>query len=240
MAVVIQDGSASFRDKAMGWAGCPIDTTGLELAHFFGGSLDSSLRNFSYGKADSVAVGAPTPRTNSVALQGRVNYLQTGMADASEVTLVVAFKPVEAVDAIVAGNLVSTTGGTGRKLAIAYGSQMLVSGFRGTESNASGPLLPTALTVGTPVCLALRNTIGSAAEITLSNLTSGEVAKLLNPGTPSLGSPIRVGSAYIPTGYSGKTEVYAVLGFSRRISDTELAKLYAWLKSYCARRSITI
>lgn len=57
MAVVIKDGNGSFRNKAIGWIGCPIDTTGLEIAHFFGGTLENSLRNFAFDRANSSALG---------------------------------------------------------------------------------------------------------------------------------------------------------------------------------------
>jgi hypothetical protein len=240
MTVVIKDNNGSFRDKALGWAGCPIDTTGLEIAHFFGGTLDNSLRNFSYGKPVSAGVGVPTINPNSVSLKGATNYVQSAMADANEMTLLVAFKPVEAVASIPVGNLVSTTDGTTRKVAIAYSSNMLVSAFRGTDTNGAGATTPTALVVGAPVCLALRNSIGAGADVILNNLTKGEVGKQANLGTPSLGSPMRIGGGYNSASYVGKTEVYAVLGFNRKLTDVELATLYAWLKAYCARRSIVI
>ena len=240
MTVVIKDNHGSFREKALGWAGCPIDTAGLEIAHFFGGTIESSLRNFSHGKVNATAIGAPTVNANSVSLQGGTTLIQTSMADTNELTLVVAFKPLEAVDTIVAGNLTSPSGGATRRVAIAYSPPMLVTGFRGTDANASGAATLTALVVGTPLCLALRNVVGASPEVTLNNLTRGEVGKMANPGAPALGSPIRIGGGYNIAGYAGKTEAYAVLGFSRRITDSELAKLYAWLKAYCARRSIAI
>ena len=240
MTVVIKDNNGSFRDKALGWAGCPINTTGLEIAHFFGGTQENSLRNFSYGKPDSAGVGAPTINANSLSLKGANNYVQSAMADANEMTLLVAFKPVEAVASIPVGNLVATDNGTTRKVAIAYSSNMLVSAFRGTDTSGAGATTPTALVVGMPVCLALRNAIGAAGEVILNNLTKGEVGKQANLGTPSLGNPLRIGGAYNSASYVGKTEVYAVLGFSRKLSDVELATLYAWLKAYCARRTIAI
>ena len=180
MTVVIKDSNGSFREKALGWAGCPIDTAGLEVAHFFGGTLENSLRNFAHGKANSTVIGAPTVKANSVALQGRINLIQTAMADTNESTLVVVFKPLEIADAIVIGNLVSPANNTTRRLAMA------------------------------------------------------------NPGAPVLGGAIRVGGAYNAAGYDGKTEAYAVLGFSRKLTDAELGTLYAWLKAYCARRAIAI
>lgn len=240
MTVVIKDTKVSVRDKAMGWAGCPIDTAGLQFAHFFGGTLDNSLRNFAYGKPVSASVGTPTINPNSVSLKGANNYVQSAMADVNEMTLLVAFKPLEAVASIAVGNLVSTTDGTTRKVAITYGSAMLVSAFRGTDTSRDGATTPTPLVVGTPVCLALRNSIGAGAEVILNNLTKGEVGKQSNLGTPSLGSPLRVGGGYNSASYVGRTEVYAALGFSRKLTDAELATLYAWLKAYCARRSIVI
>lgn len=240
MTVVIKDSTGSFRDKALGWAGCPIDTAGLEIAHFFGGTLENSLRNFSFGKSVSAGVGGLTVNANSLSLKGANNYVQSAMADANEMTLLVAFKPIESVATIVVGNLVSTDNSTTRKVAITYGPAMLVSAFRGTDTNGAGATTPTALVVGTPVCLAMRNATGVAGEVILNNLTKGEVGKQANLGTPSLGSPIRVGGGYNSASYVGKTEVYAVLGFSRKLTDVELATLYAWLKAYCARRAIAI
>lgn len=241
MTVVIKDSNGSFREKALGWAGCPIDTAGLEVAHFFGGTLESSLRNFAQGKANSAAIGAPIVNTNSVSLQGGLNMVQTAMADANEITLLVAFKPLEAADTTIVGNLV-TPGGGGptRKVAIAWSAPALtVTGFRGTDINGSGAATPTALAPGSPVCMALRNNTGTSPTVTLNNLTKGEVGVMANPGTPSLGAAIRVGGTY-SVGYLGKTEAYAILGFSRKITDAELATLYAWLKGYCARRLISI
>jgi hypothetical protein len=240
MTVVIKDANGSFRDKALGWAGCPIDTTGLEVAHFFGGALDKSLRNFSYGKAISSAMGNPVVNPNSLSLAGQVDYVQSAMADTNETTLLVAFRPLEAVNAIVAGNLVATTNGTTRKLAITLNTSLSVAAFRGTDITATGAVLPTLLTLNTPVCLALRNSIGASAKLTLNNMTKGEVVETTNAGVPSLGSPIRIGSGYTASNYPGKTEVYAFVAFSRKVSDAELATLYAWLKAYCARRSIVI
>ena len=240
MTVVIKDANGSFRDKALGWVGCPIDTTGLEVAHFFGGALDKSLRNFAYGKTVSAALGAPVVNPNSLSLAGQVSYVQTTMADANESTLLVAFKPLDALNTIVAGNITATTNGTTRKLAISYGTTLSVASFRGTDVGSQGQALPTPLTLGTPACLALRNSTGASPKATLNNLTNGEVDERANPGNPSLGSPIRIGSGYTASGYTGKTEIYAVIAFSRKISDAELSTLYAWLKAYCARRSIVI
>jgi hypothetical protein len=36
----------SFRNKALGWSGCPISTDGLALAHFYGGTIDQCVKNF--------------------------------------------------------------------------------------------------------------------------------------------------------------------------------------------------
>lgn len=240
MTVVIKDNNGSFRDKALGWAGCPIDTAGLEIAHFFGGSLESSLRNFSYGKTASRAVGSPTINADSLSLKGATNYIQSAMSDSNELTLLVAFKPVEQVASIVIGNLVSTENGTTRKVAIAYGPQMLVSAFRGTDTSGASASTPTALTVGSPACLSLRNSAGSVGEIVLNNLTKGEIGRQANPGAPSLGSALRIGGSYNTTSYVGRTEIYAVLGFSRKLSDSELTTLYNWLKGYCSRRGVFI
>ena len=241
MTVVIKDGNGSFRNKALGWAGCPISTDGLEVAHFFGGTLENSLRNFAHGKDNATAIGVPKINVNSVSLQGGLNMIQTAMADANNLTLLVAFKPLESADAIITGNLV-TPGGGGptRKVAIAWSAPALtVTGFRGTDTNGSGAATPTALVPGSPVCMALRNNTGASPTVTLNNLTKGEVGVMANPGAPSLGAAIRVGGSY-SAGYLGKTEAYAILGFSRKISDAELATLYAWLKAYCARRDIGI
>jgi len=241
MTVVIKDNTGSFRDKALGWGGCPISTEGLEIAHFFGGTLESSLRNFANGKANASAIGAPSVNANSVSLQGGLNMIQTTMADTNELTLLIAFKPLEVSDVIIAGNLI-TPGGGGptRKVAIAWSAPDLkVNGFRGTDIGGPGAPLPTVLVPAIPVCMSLRNNTGANPTVKLNNLTKGEVGTAVNPGTPSLGSAIRVGGAY-STGYSGKSEVYAVLGFSRNLTDAELATLYAWLKGYCARRNIVI
>ncbi|UFH28837.1 hypothetical protein [Pseudomonas sp. CIP-10] len=241
MAVVIKDGSGSFRNKAVGWAGCPIDTTGLELAHFFGGALSNSLKNFAFDKEDSSALGAPAVNQDSISLQGRVNFIQTQMADTPEVTLLAAFKPVDAGgEAIVAGNFVASTSGATRRLALFYNTAKQVTGFRGTSTNANGAALPTPIVNGVPVCLSLRNITGTTPKIMVKNHTSGEAAEVANAGAPSLGSPIRIGSGYNTGGFSGQNEVYALIAFSRSVSDDELAKLYAWLKRYCERRSIVI
>lgn len=240
MTVVIKDTKVSARDKAMGWAGCPIDTAGLEFAHFFGGTLDNSLRNFSYGKTKSTAVGAPGVNADSVTLLGRSNFLQTAMADTNESTLVVAFKPLDFLGAILAGNLISTNDGTTRKLALTYNDTMNISGFRGTVSNGAGSSVPTPLVVGVPACLALRNAVGATPKTFVNNLSNGEHSEAPNAGTPSLGSAVRVGSGYNSSGYASRTEMYVAIGFSRKITDSELATLYAWIKAYCARRSITL
>ena len=240
MTVVIKDSNGSFREKALGWAGCPIDTAGLEVAHFFGGTLENSLRNFTHGKANSTVIGTPTVKANSVALQGRLNLIQTAMADTNESTLVVVFKPLEIADAIIIGNLVSPANNTTRRLAMAYSAPMTVTGFRTTDQNQSGATTSTALAVGAPVCLALRNVMGATPLVTFNNLTKGEVGTMANPGPPVLGGAIRIGGAYNVAGYDGKTEVYAALGFSRKLTDAELGTLYAWLKAYCASRAIPI
>lgn len=241
MAVLIKDVEGSFRNKALGWSGCPVDTAGLEVAHFFGGSLESSLRNFAYGKEHSSARGAPGVNVDSITLQGRVNYIQTAMPDSNEVTLVVAFKPAnDGGESIVAGNFFSSTDGTTRKLALFYNTNKLVTGFRGTATNRNGAPLPTPLIPGSPVCLSLRNTTGTSAKILVKNHTNKEAAEVANAGAPSLGDPIRIGSGYNPTGFSGQSEIYAVIAFSRCVTDDELSKLYAWIKRYCERRSIVI
>lgn len=240
MTVVIKDNTGSFRDKALGWAGCPISTAGLEMAHFFGGTLDGSLRNFSYGKDNSTATGVPTVKADSVSLQGRVNFINTAMPDGDELTLVVAFKPIELTSTMVAGNFISPGSGSGRKVAMALGLTGIFTAFRGTDIDGNGAETPTPLVMGVPVCIAMRTDNIGNPHIYAHNLTLGEVATKSSLGVPSLGGPIRIGGAYNTGGWDGKTEIYAALGFSRKLTDAELATLYAWLKGYCVRRNIVI
>lgn len=241
--IVLKDASANYRDAALGWAGCPIDAAGLEMAFFFGGTLARSLKNYAPGKPNAVAVGTPGVTANGLTLQGGTNYLQTSMADSWSMTLISIYRVKADVDVMVIANTVGTATPSQRKTAIYCSSETAGDGLvqlnaLHASDTASQTAVVGSLAVDSYVCTAMR--FDSVEQIVKSkNLTSGVTHDQPVSGTRTAGSPLRIGWGYMG-GYTGVTDVVAAIGFSRKLTDAELASFYAYLKTYAARRSIAI
>lgn len=240
--IVLKDASANYRETALGWAGCPVDATGLEMAFFFGGTLARSLKNYAPGKANAVATGAPTVNANSLIVSGSA-YLTTAMADSASITLVAAYRSLAEVGTIVIGNYAGASPSELRGTNLLAASDTIANGLNNLQGQHSTPATsgvssPGSFAVNTPVLHAVRFE-NATSTLTVNNATANTVSSSVIAGTHVAGGPMMMGRGYV-NDLPGQTEIYAALGFSRKLTDAELALLCQYLKVYAARRSITI
>lgn len=242
--IVIKDPSASYRDSALGWVGCPVDATGLEFAHFFGGTLARCLKNYAPGKADSMVTGVPTIGTHSITTRGALNYLTTTMADTPSKTLIAVYERIDEVDAMIIANTVDTATATGRKTSLfnsagAIDNNVALSALHASDTVNTVVTVGAGIGLNTPVCHSLR--FDSVEQVLYtSNLSTGATANAAVGGARTAGSALRIGHSYVANGYTGQTKIYAAMGFSRKLGDAELNTVYQYLKTYCARRAIAV
>lgn len=234
----------------------PPSCEGLAGLFILGGSLAESAKNRSpvTGAADATVVGAPTVNATSLTLQNQVAFLQTGIAEADEMTLVAAF-----TTAYLAFNAISnswtprqgTPGTNSYGVALrAYGGEEAsgrlytasMGRYDGSSGGASDLLNASSAAIvgGSLMAAAARFTATTA---TRSILTTGGA-----PLTATLAAGqqrdratglMRIGSANVGGSNSAFAMTAAAI-FTRRLSDDELAAFYAWLKAYEANRGNAI
>lgn len=251
MGIIIKDNNASYRAGAMGMV-FPIDNTGLELLSVFGGTLAESSRNFAPGKSPLSAAGAPTVNANSIVLDSG-KYLQTSMADNSNLTLIVIGRALTEEGSLIFSNYGSpsqTHAGvtSGASIYSSVGTAAdgkLATVFQRAKNVGGVSTLVSASSVQVNVnefhfmCGRLDGAVGIRK---FNDMTAG-VATVSAADTTQfdLGGAFRLGFGYGATGsFTGQTEMVAAIGLSRAISDAELTSLYQFWKGYCARRGIVI
>lgn len=213
---------------------------GLEGAFFFGDGLSLIGKNFAPGKKDASVKGVPELGANGGIKLGLNNYIDTGIVDSENMTVVSVFRDIAETgttvkSGIIGNNLSLATGGIGmyrneNGLSVS-GTAIKVSspGAANALENASVSIVSGAYTLA-----ALRARNGSAS--TTNNFTIGASSNGSLSGTRVLG-PNNIWIGRLPNaGFSSTHEQMLAMIFSRSLTDAELNKVAAHARKYCASK----
>lgn len=250
MGVLIRVKSAGFESSAVAFI--PPISDGLEYWNFFGGGASKAARNLASNKPGGVVVGNPVYGEHSAVFTGQSAYIQTGVEDSADMTLIAVAKPISDAGAHIVSSFSGqrANGATGvslgKTLWFTNGgqdgdglAQMVATQGRWSGVSGSASLSVTSGTLGLPInqWVAVTALMGATSN-QIKNNSSGFVdtdtpTGVTDPSTLRL----RVGSATVA---GASSEIAFVAAYSRLLSMAEVDAIYAFLKKYYARRGIAI
>lgn len=242
----------NYQDKAIRFL--PPNTTNLLYWGMYGKDVAFTTKNHKDGSTIT-AIGAPVyPDANYAVFNGGSNYLKTSVIQVPNMTFISVFK----IDTEVAIDLISnytspgqggvpagSVRGCGLELQIGTPSDgkmnVIVNGsvnVSGTDTAAPSTILQS-YTAGTWCCLA--GTVNSTTGVrTVYNLTAGTSQAQTNTNPISLGTAaLQIGSK-LTTPTTNDSNIAMTAIYSDVKTSTELQTIYSQLKTYFAKRGITI
>lgn len=212
----------------------PFD--GIDYLNFFD-SAASLTRNLMRGKPQPTVAGAPVMGAGFVSLTSQSAFINTGVGENAQITLISASRRVDAANPIFIGNYGSSS--------LEFGGASLFTGAAnvtgGANRNNGGvSALATAVVNADPNVWSVKAMRVTATQLIVDDLTRGlqTVLPLQYPRAVSA-NLMRVGSGYSGN-YIGKSDHLAALKVSRAISDAELARIYAMVQARAAKVGITV
>lgn len=204
----------------------------LEGAFLFGDGVAQMTRNYAPSKADAKTVG--TLRTGvGYALFDETGYLNTGIMEAQEMTIVCIGRSEGVSNPAYLGNNLSIVGG-------GFGLMPQSSGFRGTSiRNAAVESLNVAGDYKNFSAMAL--VLKQSAPNVATNLSTGVSVAGASSAARTLEkvNPILIGR--LPSNaFKTPNEQVAVLIYSKALSDAELTSVYRWAREYAAEKGFAV
>lgn len=257
MGLVLKVKNADYSANAIAYI--PPVANGLEYLNFFGGSEELLTRNLASGKAAGAVAGSPVVNANSVRFGRNTGFIQTAVEHAldDDVTMLIVAKAIqEGTGTIYIGNNTSASqlhAGTtqGRAIfsqnSIAADSKLGLT-FQSAETDGVTSSSVTAninegtpgVSLNTPFFAAARHNTLSETRY-LINKTSGLSASGAGSGLDNdAGQPYRIGAAYQTGNFGDNNEIYFAAIYSRALSDAEITKMYALLKTYYGSLGVII
>lgn len=245
MGVQLTVKGADFSISPIGFA-APV-SSGLEFWNYFGGTAAKTVRNLAVGKAAPSVVGTPVISTGFATFASLANYLQTGVLDQAEVTLL-AVSRAPNLQANTFGDTITTRNGNGAAagsgLRYNYAAVGSSKGIVTASRNSSGTDAELTGVLSTDP----QNNWGfyaariGAAYHRLDNRTTGQTisGSVANPRSTPNGLAYRIGSAYVNNSIAAPVDVAFAAIYSRCLTDAEITAIYAKVQSYLASLSITI
>lgn len=207
----------------------------LEGAFLLGDGIAQMTRNYAPSKADAKAVG--TLRSGAgYAILDESGYLNTGIMETAEMTVIAVGRAPDGTistnPAFVGNNLNTGTGG--------FGLFPNATGAQGT-SIRGGALERIQVTSRYQDFTALSHRLKATTPNIVNNLSSGESKLGASSAARTLEktNPILIGR--LPSSaFKTTNEQIVVLIYSKALSDTELATVYAWVRSYAADKGFAV
>lgn len=232
---------ANFWDQATEYD-CAVPQ-GLKYLGIFGGSLGRSIRNFAPGFGDAVPFGPPDVGDNYIGIQSAVKYLQLPFGDDASCTYVLTVTATDTHDDNAHSPLLFGTagsGGAGSNLYADDGTRRFRANSVGMAGGAGAQPTVALQTVmlDTPVML-IASLNSDTTEI--YNMTTGQQTVIDNPAgyAKAQKSPLFVGGGP-GTSKLGKANLHQAAYYSRKLSSTERAALYAQFKALSASLGLAI
>jgi hypothetical protein len=223
----------------------PPVSAGLEYWNYFGDPTKTA-RNLALGKAAASIIGAPGAGANFATFTGLTNYVQTGLVDQTEVTLLAVARPITPAAATykhVIGNYNGTSGNqAGSSLLfnnVAQGGPGVYNARSdGTNSQNSILFAPIGDYSGFGFIAGRMGATASRYDDKTRGLSANGTFSY--PRAASNGQLYRIGSAVsAATGTQAVDVAFAAI-YSRVLSDVELDAIYQKVKTYLAGKSIAI
>ena len=231
----------------------PPISDGLEFWNYYGGGSDPR-RNMVRGKPAAIVRGDPSANGGDfyIRCEGMIDYIQTAVAASERFTLIAVAKPVMpdagSAPMITNTNSISQTGVVTTGAGIYFndsvqGNNLMRLTAQQAGNNAGANTVVFASTAEFDASVA-----GAQMHVGWCEADGRRRAKImgttLTGSTPSalpamLGQPYRIGSQY-NAGSDGVVDIYAAIIYSRALSDAELATVYDFVRTFYARRGITI
>lgn len=242
---------ADFRAAPLGLV--PPVVRGLQFIDVFDQGAAAVGRNLALGGVVSSRVGAPTAGASFVDMAGQTNYVQTAALVSASWTHFVVMAPLSeaAAGGLIANSGQSVAGLTGTSL----GSSLVVQPGTASDGKVTltawqaradgGAVVSTAASLNdnanlnVPIAVSGRydHTTG---QVRVTNQTTGQTIQSTSALPPAYNGPLRVGSDYSASRTAG-VRMYMAATFNVRLSDDEMALLYAWAKAMLqARHGVTI
>ncbi|WP_017346100.1 hypothetical protein [Pantoea sp. A4] len=233
----------------------PPVARGLEGWFCFDTALDRIAFNRAPGKGNGAIVGAPTVGTNYARFTGNASYLQTDIKETAEFTVMLISKAVSVPDGSPATTGATTPMHFGTFTGPAslsgyptsYGISMFnqypnrtSSGVCRDDGTGSGVTSAQAFLTETINTWALRVLRGSDTLVSqYKNLTSGITgsSSTATKRVPTTNT-IRVGSGY--GSFAGQVDVSQIIIFSSYLTDDEVSKVAALMRTRASRLGITV
>lgn len=230
----------------------PPVTDGLEFWNYYGGASDMR-RNLAPNKPAAIPVGDPTGGDFYIRCVGMTDYIQTAAEASAQFTLIAVAKAVmpDAGNAPMISNTgsmsqtgkVTTTGGAIYLNDVTPGNNLMRLSAMQAANNGGANQMVVASTddfdasapgvrMFTGRCEADGDRIAKIMGTTLTRGTNSALPAML-------GQPYRIGSQYTSGGV-GIVDIYAAIIYSRALSDAELDTVYDFVRTFYARRGITI
>lgn len=227
---------------------------GLEAIHFLNGSAAKIIRNYALGKEDGALVGTPVAVNAGFAdFSGISSGVLTSMSEPLEGTFFIVCKTTDdgassgkypSFFSSVGGKLVSdpskSAPGIGLWNAPSLRFAQGVMRGDGTMAFANNAMTATATeTWALYVCVLKSTAFGS-----MTNKTTGVVAGPQDSagmlGLPRARSDAKIKLGQVQAGYTGNCQIAAFQGHSVVLSDAEIEKVVKDIRSYVARKGITV
>lgn len=243
MATIIKVKGADFSANAVGF----IPPVAADLAGWFfpNGSLAQAKRNLAPGGADAAVTGAPVIGTAYTRFKGRTNYLDTGLAETPAITLLAVARAVIPASGSAQALIVSNYG-SGTGVSLTKPQLTAPSSVSGTENVYAGFSAPTGLATASAVVsngTAWAFTAGVVTPGTglqFIDKTRGLLGSLSTATARSLGtSSLLIGSGY-DISWTGESDIAFAAIYTRALEAAEIDTVYQFVKTYLAKRSITV
>lgn len=256
MGLVLKVSDSSFEENAVSYL--PPVPEGLMYWGFLNDSLSKVGRNFAPGGRPAAVVGSPPVTAKGVVLTS-ANHIQTAVNQTSAFTLIAVSHPV--VDGAESGMFISnyTSPRAGGVAGTSFGVSLYVqaddvaagtfvprlnvSSFSGAPGASSvlnqATLPPTDITK--PAFLV--GTFDAADKIVrLQNLSAGTnaAAAAFNDAVDIGITPFKIGASPLST-YPNKAKNFHFAAiYNRKLTDDEVALVYARVKAYLAARNVIV
>jgi hypothetical protein len=222
---------------------------GLEAIFFLNTSLEKSARNYVAGKPQGSIVGSPVANPNYLATKGRVNYVQTQLAETADMTIFVLARTsadgsVIAERPMLFGNYqtLNADGGAAFGVCMYLTSPTRFNAGAGFGADAAANELRLAGLTKADIANKwnLYGMVVSSAGLTLRDFTTNQTSTAPGVALPRrlASGKIRIGSGV--TAFDGSADMAVFQAHSVALTETEIQTTVADLRAYAARRGIVV
>lgn len=208
------------------------DTTGLLYANIY--SVGSLTDNFVPGGVKPTVSGVLNVSGGYLGAGNNVNYLDTGITDTDNMTLVVVSRRNSLADNRAVISNYNGAGDPGKSLMYSASNAQLFLAKADSAGTVTASSITSAIGIQTATMLVGRFTAATGAQ--LNNITEGKTGLFSLPsGSTMVKSTamrtLRIGGSPTLYGVSGASvDIAAALVFSRVLTDSEISTIRAWLQ----------